>query len=126
MAPSYAIIFMDYIEIQILAGSPIKPLLWKQYIDDVICIWTDGMESFVNFMDLCNSIHPDIRFNWEWSESQALRLCQICSDTGEFLRELKILEGAFLACGYPKAFICKQTNKLHRMSREHFLLDRYR
>uniref|UniRef100_H3AH58 Reverse transcriptase domain-containing protein n=1 Tax=Latimeria chalumnae TaxID=7897 RepID=H3AH58_LATCH len=107
MAPSYAIIFMDYIESQIFAGSPIKPLLWKRYVDDVICIWTDGMESFVNFMDLYNSIHPNIRFNWEWSESQALCLCRIHSDTGKFLRELKILEGAFLACGYSKAFIHK-------------------
>ena len=38
MAPSYANIFMAQLEERLLANYPIKPLLWKRYIDD-ICDW---------------------------------------------------------------------------------------
>ena len=40
MAPSYANLFMDRFERAFLAQEPIQPLIWKRYIDDILCIWT--------------------------------------------------------------------------------------
>ena len=40
MAPSYANLFMDRFERAFLAQKPILPLVWKRYIDDILCIWT--------------------------------------------------------------------------------------
>ena len=40
MAPSYANLFMDRFERAFLAQEPIQPLVWKRYIDDILCIWT--------------------------------------------------------------------------------------
>ena len=39
MAPSYANLFMDRFERAFLAQEPILPLVWKRYIDDILCIW---------------------------------------------------------------------------------------
>ena len=42
MAPSYAILFMAYIENQILESSVLQPLVWWRYIDDIFLIWQHG------------------------------------------------------------------------------------
>ena len=44
MAPSYANLFMDRFERAFLAQEPIQPLVWKRYIDDILCIWIGELE----------------------------------------------------------------------------------
>ena len=39
MAPSYANIFMKYVEMQLIDTSPKKPTLWLRFIDDIFMIW---------------------------------------------------------------------------------------
>ena len=58
-----AIIFMDFIESQILLELKEKILLWKRYVDDVflICKDTDGEK----LVEICNDIHPNISFTIE-------------------------------------------------------------
>ena len=51
MAPSYANIFMDKVEREILDGSPAKPYVWWRYTDDIFMIWTEGEERLVTFLE---------------------------------------------------------------------------
>ena len=50
-APSYANIFMAWLEEEAINNYPMKPLIWKRFIDDVFCIWTHGK---MNLTDLWN------------------------------------------------------------------------
>ena len=55
MAPSYANLFMGYLESELLSSSPEKPLVWYRYIDDVFFIWTHGREKYNEFLNFCNN-----------------------------------------------------------------------
>lgn len=67
MAPSYANIFMAELEEKLLDKYPIKPLLWKRYIDDILCIWPGPPSEFDRFMQYLNQSHPTIKFTYETS-----------------------------------------------------------
>ena len=57
MAPSYANLFMDRFERAFLAREPIQPLLWKRYIDDILCVWTGTRSELEGFLDRLNKAH---------------------------------------------------------------------
>ena len=67
MAPSYANIFMAELEEKLLANYPITPLLWKRYIDDILCIWPGPPSELNQFMQYLNQSHPTIKFTHESS-----------------------------------------------------------
>lgn len=62
MAPAYANIFMAELEEKLLQGYHIKPVIWKRYIDDVLCIWPDTEKELEKFMTYLNNSHPTIKF----------------------------------------------------------------
>ena len=62
MAPSYANLFMAELEEKLLANYPIKPILWKRYIDDILCIWPGPPSELDRFMKYLNQSHPTIKF----------------------------------------------------------------
>ena len=43
MAPSYANIFMDKLERQLISSALIKPHTWWRFIDDIFIVWTEGV-----------------------------------------------------------------------------------
>ena len=49
MAPTYANIFMKYIELQLIETSPRKPKMWLRFIDDILMIWNHGKEALEQF-----------------------------------------------------------------------------
>ena len=57
IAPPYANLFMVDLEQKILSQSPLKPLVWWCYIDDVFMIWPHGEEKLNEFVNLLNSSH---------------------------------------------------------------------
>ena len=67
MAPSYANIFMAELEERLLDNYPIKPLLWKRYIDDILCIWPEQPSKIDHFIKYLNQSHPTIKFTYEYS-----------------------------------------------------------
>ena len=69
MAPSYANIFMAELEEKLLANYPIDPLLWKRYIDDILCIWPGPPSELDHFIQYLNQSHPTIKFTHESSTS---------------------------------------------------------
>ena len=70
MAPAYANLFMGDLEQKILAQSPLKPLLWWHYIDDVFIIWPHGEGKLNEFVNLLDSSHETIKFTHEVSPSK--------------------------------------------------------
>ena len=68
LAPPFAILFMHTVEARLLQDSPLVPLLYKRYIDDILLLWTHGRESLMRFVQHFNSAHPSINFTYELSE----------------------------------------------------------
>ena len=64
IAPSYAKIFMKYIEIQLVDTSCKKPKTWFRFIDNIIIIWGHGRNELENFIHLANNLHPTIKFSF--------------------------------------------------------------
>ena len=58
LAPSYANLFMDYLEQSLIYEQPIKPHTWWRYIDDVFCVWTRSREELDLFIAHINTSHP--------------------------------------------------------------------
>ena len=67
LATNYANLFMDRFETHALAGYPLKPLVWKRFIDDIFMIWTHGEDSLNHFIEYLNSLHESIKFTHEFS-----------------------------------------------------------
>ena len=70
MAPSYANLFMDRFERAFLAQEPILPLVWKRYIDDILCIWPGTRSELDSFLDRLNKAHRTLRFTWSISDER--------------------------------------------------------
>ena len=70
MAPSYANLFMDRFERAFLAQEPILPLIWKRYIDDILCIWPGTRSELDSFLDTLNKAHRTLRFTWSISDER--------------------------------------------------------
>ena len=70
MAPAYAYLFMGDLEQKISAQSPLKPLVWWRYIDDVFMISPHGEEKLNEFVNLLNPYHETIKFAHEVSPSK--------------------------------------------------------
>ena len=70
MAPSYANIFMKYVEIQLIDTSPKKLTLWLRFIDDIFMIWGHGKQALEDFKHLANTIHPAIKFSFNSNEQE--------------------------------------------------------
>ena len=68
MAPSYANLSMDRFERAFLAQEPILPLVWKRYIDDILCIWPGTRSELDSFLDRLNKAHRTLRFTWSISD----------------------------------------------------------
>ncbi len=69
MAPAYANIFMSELEENLLDKYHTKPLVWKRYIDDVLCLWQGNEEQLKLFIDYLNQSHPTIKFTYEHSKT---------------------------------------------------------
>lgn len=48
--------------------------LYKRYLDDCILIWDGSKEEFLEFVDLCNTIIPGIKFTWEFDRNKLIAL----------------------------------------------------
>ena len=75
-APTYACIFMDKIESDVLKTQEAKPLVWYRYIDDVFFIWTHGEQNLNSFLEELNNYHLNIKFTHESSKENIAFLHQ--------------------------------------------------
>ncbi len=70
VAPSYANIFMGYLEKRLLENAPHKPDVYLRFIDDIFCVFSSGMQSVDEFIEYMNSAHHSIKFTAEKSKEQ--------------------------------------------------------
>ena len=70
MGPSYANLFVGYVEHQFFNkyDGP-KPELYGRYIDDCIRAISSGREELNQFVTSVNSFHPALKYTWEISET---------------------------------------------------------
>ena len=62
MAPKYANIFMRVFEKQLLTNAPLKPIAFFRFIDDIMQVWTHGIEALNKFIEAANNLYPTIKF----------------------------------------------------------------
>ena len=70
MGPSYANLFVGYIEQQFFNqyNGP-KPELYRRYIDDCICATSSTSEDLNQFITAVNSFHPALKYTLEISDT---------------------------------------------------------
>ena len=91
MAPSYANIFMDKLERQLVTQAQTKPHTWWRYIDDIFIIWTEGEGSLRDFIDYLNSAHRTIKFTSKWSYKEVEFLdVKVINDSGKLETDVYI------------------------------------
>ena len=70
LAPSYANLFMTTFEEKYVYTYPLKPALWKRFIDDIFMIWPHGRNSLLKFIEYLNRVHPTIKFTSDISDRE--------------------------------------------------------
>ena len=68
-APPY-VIFMAGLEEEIFKNPKFKPFLWLRYLDDIFCLWTEGVDKLKEFFNYLNEFYSSIKFTTEFSEKQ--------------------------------------------------------
>ncbi len=91
MAPAYANIFMAELEEKLLNDYTKKPILWKRYIDDILCIWPGPPSEIQTFINYLNSAHDTIKFTHECSDTQ-VDFLDITIYKGNRFRNTEILD----------------------------------
>ena len=91
MAPSYANLFMAELEERLLRNSTTDPILWKRYIDDILCIWPGSQQSLDDFMQYLNGAHPTIKFTCE-SSPHSVDFLDVTIYKGDRFRSTGILD----------------------------------
>ncbi len=59
-------LYMEFFDEEALNSAPVKPILWKRYVDDTFCIVRKGSEK--HLLDHLNSVRPSIKFTMESEE----------------------------------------------------------
>jgi hypothetical protein len=84
LSPVIANLFMETFEQEALELAPLKPKLWKRYVDDAFVVWPHGRESLDQFLNHLNSLHSSIKFTMEiCRREQADTFFGCVGDTGQ-------------------------------------------
>ena len=69
LAPPVAIAFMHAFETSFLSSLVDVPMFYVRYIDDILSVWTHGIDRLNHFFNLMNSHNPAIRLTLDHSLS---------------------------------------------------------
>ena len=83
MAPNYTVIFMHYLESNLLSSTTSKPKTWLRFIYDIFMIWPHGIQSLKQFINVINSYHPTIKFTYDYHKHEIPFLDTIVYKTEE-------------------------------------------
>ena len=59
-------IYMEYFETELRSKLRLQPSFWWRFVDDIICIWPHGQDTFQTFLNGLNRLAPSINFTVEW------------------------------------------------------------
>ena len=65
IAPPVAITFMHILETGFMASLEFTPMLYVRYIDDILGVWTHGIDRLTHFFNCINAYNPSIKFTIE-------------------------------------------------------------
>jgi hypothetical protein len=82
LSPVIANLFMETFEQEAFELAPLKPKLWKRYVDDTFVVWPHGRESLDQFLNHLNSLHSSIKFTMEIEENNQIPFFGCVGDTG--------------------------------------------
>lgn len=77
LSPIIANLFMEGFETRPIESFPLKPKLWKRFVDDTFIIWPHGQEKLNIFLQLLNSQSNSIKFMMEMKENGILPFLDI-------------------------------------------------
>ena len=73
LSPVIANLYMEFFEKLAIEKTPLKPKMWKRYVDDTFVVWEHGLESeLTSFLEHLNSLRPSIQFTCEVEEGGKL------------------------------------------------------
>ena len=85
-APTYASLFMGkFEELNILPRIRNHVLLYVRYIDDLFFVWKGSEENLLKFLEEINTLHPTIKFDFEYSRKKVNFLDTTISISGNRL-----------------------------------------
>lgn len=70
VAPTYANIFMHYIETSMMDQSDITPRIWRRYINDIFAIYRCSEDELISHLQHLNTLHHSIKFTYEYSQQE--------------------------------------------------------
>ena len=59
-------LFMEHYETELRSSLPLQPAFWWRFVDDIICIWPHGQDTFQTFFDGLNGLAASIKLTVEW------------------------------------------------------------
>jgi len=68
VAPTFACLFMGWLETAMLAGWLVQVHMWRRFIDDCFFVWYGSEEELREFMVYCNNFHPTIKFTFDYNK----------------------------------------------------------
>ena len=63
-ATPYANIFMTGLVEEIFKNPKFKPFPCLRYLDDIFCLWTEGVDKLKEFFNYLNEFHPSTSLPW--------------------------------------------------------------
>ena len=72
LSPVVANLFMEDFESRALAFAPLKPKVWKQFVDDTFINWSHGQEELKAFHQHLNNQFDSIKFTMETENEGSL------------------------------------------------------
>ena len=80
MAVAFAVIYIAVFEERVIEASPIKPFVWKRFIDDIFSLRNIPAEEVKTFVDFANSFdsipRSNLHMNCHLQRLFSLRLTQ--------------------------------------------------
>jgi len=71
LGPLFANIFLAHYETQWLLDSPVKPTLYRRYVDDTLWFLPSDVD-IISLMNFMNSRHPNMRFTYECESNDSI------------------------------------------------------
>ena len=68
-APELCDIMFHSLEKKFISLSD-KIFKWYRYRDDILCFWLGDEDELANFISQINSMHPTLKFTYEWSKQE--------------------------------------------------------
>ncbi|UYV78433.1 hypothetical protein LAZ67_16001341 [Cordylochernes scorpioides] len=87
ISSALANVFMDKIDKLIVESTQLQILMWKRYIDDVLCITEVDVSIIINFL---NSLRPFLKFTYELEENRSLPFLDLQLTRNQNIIETKI------------------------------------